>query len=156
MQPLGNQANAAPKLHFKAPEGRYELVGERLSGLCAFSASRAPRLTLAELPGGEEAGAYLVFSIQDALNICRFTESAKVPCIPCSAGVSPARPPLRGEDWLCASGDGTCRRATAGAAELHQLRRGRHRGHGGAAHQPRLHPGGGRPRPAGGPLHGRR
>jgi len=111
MQPLGNQANAAPKLHFKAPEGRYELVGERLSGLCAFSASRAPRLTLAELPGGEEAGAYLVFSIQDALNICRFTESAKVSCMPCSAGQWPARPP-------CAARTACVRAATVGPRQV--------------------------------------
>lgn len=96
MQSLGAHTSALPKAHFKTPEGRYELVGERLSGLCNFSASRVPRLTLAVLEGGEEEGCYLVFSIQDVLHICRYTESAKVLLVPApelktdrwSAGVS--------------------------------------------------------------------
>ncbi|KAK9819570.1 hypothetical protein WJX81_001337 [Elliptochloris bilobata] len=79
MHSLGGHSTTLPKPHFKAPEGRYELVGERLSGLCNFNASRVPRLTLAELARGDEAGCYLLFSIQDALHVCRYTESAKQP-----------------------------------------------------------------------------
>ena len=78
MHSLGSHGAPMPKPHFKAPEGRYELVGDRLGGLCNFNAARMPRLSLAQLTGGDEAGTYLLFSVGDALHVCRYAETAKV------------------------------------------------------------------------------
>ena len=78
MHSLGTHGAPMPKPHFKAPEGRYELVCDRLGGLCNFNAARMPRLSLAQLLGGDEAGTYLLFSVGDALHVCRYAETAKV------------------------------------------------------------------------------
>lgn len=78
MHSLGTHGAPMPKPHFKAPEGRYELVCDRLGGLCNFNAARMPRLSLAQLMGGDEAGTYLLFSVGDALHVCRYAETAKV------------------------------------------------------------------------------
>ena len=92
MHSLGAHGAPMPKPHFKAPEGRYELVGERLGGLCNFNAARMPRLSLAQLSGGDEAGTYLLFSVGDALHVCRYAETAKV-------GGASSQPPTAPASW---------------------------------------------------------
>ncbi|KAK9816453.1 hypothetical protein WJX72_000494 [[Myrmecia] bisecta] len=64
---------------FRASEGRYTYLSERLNGLISFNPSRFTYLTLAQLHDGEEAGRYLIYNVQDMLHICQYGTTDKVP-----------------------------------------------------------------------------
>ena len=65
------------KRSFKTPEGRFSLCTDRPLS-CHFNPARPPRLTLATLTMGLDAGMYLIFNVMDSLHICTLGETNKV------------------------------------------------------------------------------
>lgn len=65
------------KRAFKTTEGRFQLYCERANG-CSFNPNKPSRLTMAHVLDGPLAGRYIVFNIQDNLQICTFSAVDKV------------------------------------------------------------------------------
>jgi len=65
------------KRTFKTPEGRFNLCTDRPLS-CHFNPARPPRLTLANLTMGLDAGKYIIFNVMDSLHICTIAETNKV------------------------------------------------------------------------------
>ena len=65
------------KRSLKTPEGRFSLCTDRPLS-CHFNPARPPRLTLATLTMGLDAGMYLIFNVMDSLHICTLGETNKV------------------------------------------------------------------------------
>ncbi|KAG2495709.1 hypothetical protein HYH03_006309 [Edaphochlamys debaryana] len=102
---------------FKTAEGRFVLHAERTTGLQPFNYQRSPRLTLAQLQGGAEEGAWILFNIGECLNIARYDATHKDPSKALLFNSSPVRtgyptchayaPARDGLDLLVGLGDGS-------------------------------------------------
>ena len=65
---------------FYAPEGRYGLFSERLSGLHYFSDKRSTKLTFVDMLIKEE-GYYVLFNVGEHLHIAQYSQTGKVCCL---------------------------------------------------------------------------
>lgn len=65
---------------FYAPEGRYGLFSERLSGLYYFSDKRSTKLTFVDMLVKEE-GYYVLFNAGEHLHIAPYSQTGKVRCV---------------------------------------------------------------------------
>jgi hypothetical protein len=69
---------ATVRTQFKAPEGRYVLNSERLSGLVQFQSQRGVRLTIAALTDDGATSKYVIFNVTDSLHISELEATDKV------------------------------------------------------------------------------
>ena len=65
---------------FYAPEGRYGLFSERLSGLHYFSDKRSTKLTFVDMLIKEE-GYHVMFNVGEHLHIAQYSQTGKVRCL---------------------------------------------------------------------------
>ena len=63
-----------------APEGRYALFSERLSGLHYFSDKRSTKLTFVDMLLQEE-GYHVLFNVGEHLHIAQYSQTGKVCCL---------------------------------------------------------------------------